>query len=104
MSQPSRLEIAVRRTRPDEEEPDRLPLRWATIARLLSFTEAHRGQRNALLWLCAFRAMALPLLAWIAQSPVILISGEQLSTVEYGVLQVPIFFRFTKTMCRSVTH
>ncbi|MDA5493608.1 MFS transporter [Yersinia intermedia] len=34
---------------------------------------------------------SLPLLAWIAQSPVILISGEQLSTVEYGVLQVPIF-------------
>ena len=65
MSQPSRLEIAVRRIRPDEEEPDRLPLRWSTIARLLSFTEAHRGQRNALLWLCAFRAMALPMLAWI---------------------------------------
>ncbi|HDY4927332.1 TPA: MFS transporter [Yersinia enterocolitica] len=34
---------------------------------------------------------SLPLLTWIAQSPVILISGEQLSTVEYGILQVPIF-------------
>ncbi|WON76864.1 MFS transporter [Serratia sp. UGAL515B_01] len=34
---------------------------------------------------------SLPLLAWIAQSPVILISGESLSTLEYGLLQVPVF-------------
>ena len=59
------LEIAVRRTRPDEEEPDRLPLRWSTIARLLAFTAPHRTQRNTLLAICAFRAMALPGLAWI---------------------------------------
>lgn len=45
-------------------------------------------------FLCGALALgfaSLPLLAWIAQSPVILISGERLSTVEYGVLQVPIF-------------
>ncbi|MDX6022901.1 MFS transporter [Scandinavium sp. V105_16] len=35
--------------------------------------------------------VSLPLLAWIAQSPVIIISGEQASTYEYGMLQVPIF-------------
>ena len=35
--------------------------------------------------------VSLPLLTWIAQSPVIIISGEQLSTYEYGLLQVPIF-------------
>ncbi|WP_330983490.1 MULTISPECIES: MFS transporter [Enterobacterales] len=35
--------------------------------------------------------VSLPLLAWIAQSPVIIISGEQASTYEYGLLQVPIF-------------
>ncbi|VEB96289.1 Chloramphenicol resistance pump Cmr [Cedecea lapagei] len=35
--------------------------------------------------------VSLPLLAWIAQSPVIIISGENLSTYEYGLLQVPIF-------------
>lgn len=34
---------------------------------------------------------SLPLLAWIAQSPVILISGESLSTLEYGLLQIPVF-------------
>ncbi len=34
---------------------------------------------------------SLPLLTWIAQSPVILISGEGLSTYDYGLLQVPIF-------------
>ncbi|CNF72584.1 MFS transporter [Yersinia frederiksenii] len=45
-------------------------------------------------FLCGSLALgfaSLPLLAWIAQSPVILISGEQLSTIEYGILQVPIF-------------
>ncbi|CNH58793.1 MFS transporter [Yersinia pekkanenii] len=45
-------------------------------------------------FLCGSLALgfaSLPLLAWIAQSPVILISGEKLSTVEYGILQVPIF-------------
>lgn len=35
--------------------------------------------------------VSLPLLAWIAQSPIIIISGEKLSTYEYGLLQVPIF-------------
>lgn len=35
--------------------------------------------------------ISLPLLTWIAQSPVIIISGEQASTYEYGLLQVPIF-------------
>ena len=34
---------------------------------------------------------SLPLLAWIAQSPVILIRGEGLSAMEYGLLQVPVF-------------
>ncbi len=45
-------------------------------------------------FLCGSLALgfaSLPLLSWIAQSPVILISGEQLSTFEYGILQVPIF-------------
>lgn len=45
-------------------------------------------------FLCGALALgfaSLPLLAWIAQSPVILISGEKLSTFDYGILQVPIF-------------
>jgi DHA1 family multidrug/chloramphenicol efflux transport protein-like MFS transporter len=37
--------------------------------------------------------VSLPLLAWIAQSPVIIISGEKLSSYEYGLLQVPILAR-----------
>lgn len=39
----------------------------------------------------ALAFVSLPLLTWIAQSPVIIISGEQLTTYEYGLLQVPIF-------------
>ena len=34
---------------------------------------------------------SLPLLAWIAQSPVIIINSEKLGSYEYGLLQVPIF-------------
>ncbi len=30
---------------------------------------------------------------WIAQSPIIIISGEQLSSYEYGLLQVPVLAR-----------
>lgn len=37
--------------------------------------------------------VSLPLLAWIAQSPIIIISGEHLSSYEYGLLQVPILAR-----------
>lgn len=33
----------------------------------------------------------IPLLAWIAQSPIILMSGEQLSGYLYGLLQLPVF-------------
>ncbi|ASX26225.1 MFS transporter [Candidatus Williamhamiltonella defendens] len=45
-------------------------------------------------FLCGALALAfanLPLLSWIAQSPVILMSIEKLSTFEYGLLQIPIF-------------
>lgn len=34
---------------------------------------------------------SLPLLAWIAQSPVLLIRGEGMSTLGYGLMQVPVF-------------
>lgn len=37
--------------------------------------------------------VSLPLLAWIAQSPIIIISAEHLSSYEYGLLQVPILAR-----------
>ena len=42
--------------------------------------------------------VSLPLLAWIAQSPVIIISGEQATSYEYGLLQVPIFLGGWPTM------
>ncbi len=35
--------------------------------------------------------VSLPLLAWIAQSPIIIITGEQATSYEYGLLQVPVF-------------
>lgn len=33
----------------------------------------------------------VPLLAWIAQSPVIIMSGEKLTNYQYGLLQIPVF-------------
>lgn len=88
-----RLEIAVRRLRPDEEEPDRLPLRWSTIARLLAFTQPHRFQRNTLLGLCVFRAMALPGLAWIVghiiKGPVT--TGDGAETIRWLVIFTAFF-------------
>ncbi|XOD70153.1 MAG: MFS transporter [Sodalis sp. (in: enterobacteria)] len=45
-------------------------------------------------FLCGAMAIGcacLPLLSWLAQSPVILIGNQGLSTVEYGFLQLPIF-------------
>jgi hypothetical protein len=102
MSKPP-LEIAVRRLRPDEEEPDRLPLRWSTIARLLAFTSPHRLQRNTLLCLCVFRAMALPGLAWfvgaIIKGPVQAGDGAAtfralaLFTVFFVVADVALYWR-----------
>ncbi|WP_411703932.1 MFS transporter [Edaphovirga cremea] len=49
------------------------------------------GNRRFLCGALAIGFASLPLLAWIAQSPVILISGEKLSTFDYGLLQVPVF-------------
>jgi DHA1 family multidrug/chloramphenicol efflux transport protein-like MFS transporter len=49
------------------------------------------GNRQFLCGALAIGFASLPLLAWIAQSPVILISGEGLPPFEYGLLQVPIF-------------
>ncbi len=39
----------------------------------------------------AFSFASVPLLTWIAQSPVILISGGSLSTFHYALLQIPVF-------------
>ena len=49
------------------------------------------GNRRFLCGALAIGFASLPLLAWIAQSPVILISGESLSTLDYGLLQIPVF-------------
>ena len=102
MSRPP-LEIAVRRLRPDEEEPDRLPLRWSTITRLFAFTAPHRRMRDTLLALCVFRALAIPGLAWfvgaIIKGPVQAGDGAAtfralaLFTVFFVVADVALYWR-----------
>lgn len=60
-----RQELTVRRQRPEDDEPDRLPLSWALVRRTLGLTAPYRAWRGTLLALCAARAIQLPLLAWI---------------------------------------
>jgi len=61
-----------------------LPLMWYDYKQVLA-------NRQFLCGALAIGLCSVPLLVWIAQSPVILISGESLSTLQYGLLQVPVF-------------
>lgn len=62
--------------------------------RLKSLLADYRQVFGNLRFVCGAASIgfsALPLLAWVAISPVILIDGEGLTPVAYGWLQVPIF-------------
>ncbi|MGF1656391.1 MAG: ABC transporter ATP-binding protein [Verrucomicrobiales bacterium] len=50
--------------RSQEEEPTKVPLNWAIIRRLFSYTQPHAKIRNWLFFLVLMRAAQLPLLAW----------------------------------------
>lgn len=66
MSQPRPShELTVRRQRPEDDEPDRVPLTWALVRRMIGLTDGYRTWRNWLFVLCASRAVQLPLLAWM---------------------------------------
>ena len=62
--------------------------------RLKSLLADYRQVFGNLRFVCGAASIgfsALPLLAWVAISPVILIDGEGLTPVAYGWLQVPVF-------------
>lgn len=66
MSQPKPgHELTVRRQRPEDDEPDRVPLSWALVRRMIGLTDGYRTWRNWLFVLCAGRAIQLPVLAWM---------------------------------------
>jgi len=66
MSQPAPgHELTVRRQRPEDDEPDRVPLSWSLVRRMVGLTDGYRGWRNWLFVLCAGRAIQLPVLAWM---------------------------------------
>lgn len=58
-------ELTVRRQRPEDDEPDRVPLSWALVRRMVALTDGYRVWRNWLFVLCAGRAIQLPILAWM---------------------------------------
>lgn len=58
-------DLTVRRQRPEDDEPDRVPLSWALVRRMVALTDGYRLWRNWLFALCAGRAIQLPILAWM---------------------------------------
>ncbi|BDH46548.1 multidrug transporter MdfA [Salmonella enterica subsp. enterica serovar Choleraesuis] len=49
------------------------------------------GNRRFVAGAVALGCVSLPLLAWIAQSPVMIISDGHMSSYQYGLMQVPVF-------------
>ena len=49
-------ELTVRRQRPEDDEPDRVPLSWALVRRMIGLTAGYRTWRNRPRVLCAGRA------------------------------------------------
>ncbi|MGP4123264.1 MAG: MFS transporter [Sodalis sp. (in: enterobacteria)] len=74
-----------------------MPETVALKGEMLSFSFLWRDYKQVLKnsrFICGTLAIGfanVPLLAWIALSPIIIISSEQLSTLSYAILQVPVF-------------
>lgn len=49
------------------------------------------GNRRFMAGAIALGCVSLPLLAWIAQSPVMIINAAKMSSYQYGLMQVPVF-------------
>ncbi|MGY4666734.1 MFS family permease [Ewingella americana] len=60
-------------------------------ARLLADYGQVLGNKSVVFGSLSIGLITLPLLAWVAQSPVILIQDAGMSPLQYGWLQVPIF-------------
>jgi ATP-binding cassette subfamily B protein len=58
-------ELTVRRQRPEDDEPERVPLTWALVMRMIGLTDGYKTWRTWLFVLCASRAIQLPVLAWM---------------------------------------
>jgi ATP-binding cassette subfamily B protein len=58
-------ELTIRKPRAEDDEPDRLPLTWALIRRVIGLLSPYRVQRNTLFTLSGLRALQTPLLAWL---------------------------------------
>ena len=65
MSADPKHELTVRRQRPEDDEPDRVPLTWALVMRMVGLTDGYKNWRTWLFVLCAGRAIQLPVLAWM---------------------------------------
>ena len=65
MSADPKHELTVRRQRPEDDEPDRVPLTWALVMRMIGLTDGYKNWRTWLFVLCAGRAIQLPVLAWM---------------------------------------
>ncbi len=59
----------IRRVRDEEDnEPEKKPLEWGLVVRLLSYTRPFAWKRNALIVLTILRSAQLPALVWVSAS------------------------------------
>lgn len=73
---------------PETSPLERSPLNVGTLWK--DYGSVYRNRRFVLGGL-ALSLTAVPLLGWIALAPVILMQSAQLSTLEYGLWQIPVF-------------
>jgi len=76
----------VQRDKEREVEPEKRPLDWGLIRRMLTYTRAHAVKRNWLLLIVTVRSIQLPILAWltgqIIQGPIA--GGDWKKTIWYS--------------------
>ena len=86
---PAAAALQITRLRGDEDrEPDRRPLDFGLIRRLLTYTRPYAAKRNWLLLSVVVRAIQLPCVAWVIGAVINgpIANGEPFSSVLAGAL------------------
>src|SRR5258706_9054180 len=96
---PSAAPLQITRLRGDEDrEPDRRPLDFGLIRRLLTYTRPYAAKRNWLLLSVVVRAIQLPCIAWVIGAVINgpIAHGDPFSSVLAGALGLLALALFTQ--------
>ncbi|MDU9021866.1 MdfA family multidrug efflux MFS transporter [Pseudomonas corrugata] len=77
-----------RHPRPGSQQPSPVPFELHALIKRYGALLGHRGFMAASV---ALGLMSLPLIAWIGLSPLLLIEGQGISPLVYGLWQIPVF-------------